>query len=384
MHLRKDEHKLKRWKSSLMGLLVATTLVTTVSAHGHTGDPIPPVPTVSPWAQAEVKKAQELELVPEYGLPEDYRTPITRQDFRMIAMEFVAAQEHYDRNCLENMISFYLGEKDEIGQLKNVFTDGNADDTKAYLLGVVEGRGNGIFDPEGLITRQEAAVMLTRAYGVCGGTLPKEGTEADFTDQEKIADWAKEKAVALSSWNVMKGMDDGSFAPEGQYSVEQCIVTFLRLYENAPVSRKHGNVTPIFTYEQGIGYMKSFLDGEIYKESFRLEGPVATLIRGELSGTMHDYSFLSFVYRDGGMKGVDLGVCNGIDMGYPDLDGRLKLENPHFSEDGKTFYCTVTISDETITYIPIEGHYFHEKGIYHISIDVDTCQYQLQKEALPK
>lgn len=151
------------------------------------------------------------------------------------------------------MVDRYLADKDDSGNYQNGFNDIiDPDDTLAFYLGVVQGRGNGIFDPNGLITRQEAAAMMTRAYGVCGGTLPKEATETRFPVHEKIADWAKESVSALTSWNVMNGMEAGSFSPEEQCTVEQCIVMFLRLYENAPVSRKNGNVTPRFTYEQGL------------------------------------------------------------------------------------------------------------------------------------
>lgn len=373
--------EMKLWKWSLTGILLITVLFSIASAHIHPGlDPIPTVPTVSPWAQEEVKKAQELGLVYYTDLPADYRSPITRQEFRKVAMNYVAMQVHSDRHALGSMVAFYLGEQNEHGHLKNVFRDGSEEDMEAYLLGVVTGRGNGLFDPNGLITRQEAAVMVTRAYGVCGGTLPKkEGTA--FEDEEEIADWASASAMALASWEVMNGMAYGSFLPEGQYSVEQCLVTFLRLYENAPVSRKNGNVKPLFTYEQGIEHLEeetksSKINQYGRSETLRVEGPLATFIRMDWGGTMHCTSALCFVYRDGGIRIVDLGVCNS----YMGLSPIKKLENPHFSEDGRTFFCTITLPKDVYG---LKNIFYHEKGIYHITIDVDTCQYQLQREALP-
>jgi hypothetical protein len=196
----------------------------------------------------------------------------------------------------------------------------------------VEGRGNGTFDPDGLITRQEAAVMLTRAYGVCGGTLPEEEVDTSFTDEERLADWAKESVSALATWNVMKGMDDGSFSTEGNYTVEQCIVTFLRLYENAPVSRKNGNISPLFTYEQSLMYVAN--RSNTNTEEYRLEGSASTFIRLDSGAVMHAGSFFYFVYRDGGVRRIHMSISDRA-LGF---SPNHKLDNSYYSEDGKNVF----------------------------------------------
>lgn len=53
----------------------------------HPDDPIPPAPTVSPWAQEEVKKAQDLGLVPDHQ-PKDYLVP--REQFTEVALTTAA------------------------------------------------------------------------------------------------------------------------------------------------------------------------------------------------------------------------------------------------------------------------------------------------------
>jgi hypothetical protein len=244
-----------------------------------------------------------------------------------------------------------------------------------YYLGLVQGRGNGLFDPEGLITRQEAAVMLTRAYGICGGKLPENTSETSFTDETETADWAKESARALSTWNVIKGMQDGSFSPNGHYTVEQCLVTLLRLYENAPVSRIKGNVKPLFTYEQAMDDVNGFIDPSL--PPLIIEGPVATFVRKEPGAYMRSAYHFYFVYRAGGALPVDLGVCSvpwGLSYGHV-------MEYPRFSEDGKTFLCTITLEKDAWGYLNEKTNQYpliHKKGVYHITVDVETLQYQLE------
>ena len=62
--------------------------------------------------------------------------------------------------------------------------------------GIVNGRSATTFDPEGLITRQEAAVMVTNAAKICMMKTDLDSTKmrdtlAQFSDYITIADWAK-------------------------------------------------------------------------------------------------------------------------------------------------------------------------------------------------
>ncbi len=66
----------------------------------------------------------------------------------------------------------------------------------ACSYGIVNGRGNGIFDPQGTITRQEAAVMTARAARLCGlkTDMDDSGVRmylSEFGDYTKTASWAK-------------------------------------------------------------------------------------------------------------------------------------------------------------------------------------------------
>lgn len=66
----------------------------------------------------------------------------------------------------------------------------------AHAYGVVNGRTKRVFDPDGTITRQEAAVMLARTARLCGlDTALTDGEVLDalapFGDYRMVGDWAK-------------------------------------------------------------------------------------------------------------------------------------------------------------------------------------------------
>ena len=67
----------------------------------------------------------------------------------------------------------------------------------ACAYGIVQGRRDGVFDPQGTINRQEAAVMTARAAALCGmdTALSADGIRqhiAEFTDYIQVIEWARE------------------------------------------------------------------------------------------------------------------------------------------------------------------------------------------------
>ena len=66
----------------------------------------------------------------------------------------------------------------------------------ASSYGLITGRGNGLFDPESSISRQEAAVMVTRAAKLCGMNTEMDAAAvrdmlAQFGDYVTISTWAQ-------------------------------------------------------------------------------------------------------------------------------------------------------------------------------------------------
>ena len=66
----------------------------------------------------------------------------------------------------------------------------------AYSYGIIKGVSESEFNPNGTITREEAAVMVTRAAKLCGmdtemDTIAVRDSLAQFFDYVKASDWSQ-------------------------------------------------------------------------------------------------------------------------------------------------------------------------------------------------
>lgn len=184
-----------------------------------------PEDTPSDWAREEVMAALQKDYVP-LALQSNYRTSITRQEFCTMIMTMLCAKKNMT-------LDQYLKSR-HVTLKKNPFTD-----TKdlyvqaACALGIVNGRGDGIFDPNSGITRQEAATMLTRAARGLGVTANRD--PMTFADSDDFAFWAEDSIAfitALAGWSgtlVMAGTGEDRFSPLDDYTREQSILTVYRL-----------------------------------------------------------------------------------------------------------------------------------------------------------
>ena len=174
-------------------------------------DPQPAGDQPSSWAAPQVNEAIAAGIVPD-TLQSGYTRPATRAEFCALAVEL-----------------YETVTGTEIAQ-RATFTD--TDDLnvqKMAGLGVVNGVGDGTFDPDGTLTREQAATMLVRLAEAMGHPLP-EGT-ASFADHASIASWAVDAVGRAQAAGLMGGVGDNTFSPQGSYTVEQSILTALRLYD---------------------------------------------------------------------------------------------------------------------------------------------------------
>ena len=95
----------------------------------------------------------------------------------------------------------------------------------------MKGDTDGNFRPNDLITRQEMAKTLVNAYRLKTGTIDIPVVEIMFTDQEQIDSWALESVQQATAMGLLKGMDNGSFAPLNSATRAQSATVIYRLLQ---------------------------------------------------------------------------------------------------------------------------------------------------------
>lgn len=287
-------------------------------------------PGVSGWAADEISEVLELGFIPD-NLQNHYSADITRAEFAEAAVRFLAMQFHI---TVDEVCSYYLNLSPppvtENGEPFRWFLDvENVYVTTAYLSGIVKGRGNGIFDPDSPITREEAAQMLYNTYRIYAEE--DSITFADlrhFSDCSAIASWAENAAAFVVEHDVMRGISEREFSPQTNYTREQCYVTFLRLYRNAPCSRLYNTAKNLWTYDEMI---EDIVNEYSYVSLYTCETETCTVLYGVYTAARTNGHRFWIVYKDGGRMQLR------EEFLYPD---HVFLENFVMNEDGTELYCT--------------------------------------------
>lgn len=191
----------------------------------------------SDWATNELFKAYEYNLIPEKLEEENLTLQISREEFAAVAVKLYEA----------------LSGKTATKGINPFKDTTDSDVLKAYNIGIVSGISANEFAPRAKLTRQEAAVMLTRVYkavNLTGWTLSTDNQfalnytkPAPFADDANIDDWAKDSVYFMVANGVIAGVGDNRFAPKNttaqeEYtgfanaSREQAIVISVRSFKN--------------------------------------------------------------------------------------------------------------------------------------------------------
>ena len=171
----------------------------------------------SDWAEPIIRQAEELGLITE-SAGADYQRQLTREEFCELAI---------------NMYEKRTG--DIVSVINNPFTDtDNPAILKAYWLGIISGVSNTRFDPDSLVTREQAAIIMVNAankleefYGdfLFWGymdTLPAE-------DSDAVSSWAIDFVKIAYANEFMRG-DGTNFNPAANISSQESITLILNIY----------------------------------------------------------------------------------------------------------------------------------------------------------
>ncbi|MEK5440098.1 MULTISPECIES: WG repeat-containing protein [Paenibacillus] len=186
-----------------------------------------PLDVPSAWAKDEVNQAISLQLVPKAQQIE-YSNSINRSDFSRLIVQLLEVKTGKSIDELLNSQGKSID--------NNIFYD--TKDRKilgAYALGLVSGTADGEYNPSGNITREEAAVILSRTAKFLG--IDSESSNITYSDQKMIASWAQGAVKLVSvikdssnSAQLMGSTGDNKFSPKISYTRQQAFISMKRLF----------------------------------------------------------------------------------------------------------------------------------------------------------
>ena len=215
-------------KGSAVIILVGEQKVATEEEPEVITPVLPENALISDWAITEFTQAYEAGLVTvELLNNNNYTRAITRSEFAHV---ICALLEEYGVSYED-----YLKKQGSDPELK--FIDTNADMKIEFVssCGIITGTSEQYFSPFDLLTREQAAVMLTRTFKYLKPKQAAKNVPA-FVDETLFSSWAKSEIYTVAGLTdsktgsaVMGGIGGGYFSPKTSYTVEQSLISAKRL-----------------------------------------------------------------------------------------------------------------------------------------------------------
>lgn len=292
----------KRILTIVVGLILILNTAN-VSVRAGSNDP-------SSWAQEEVLKAIEENIVPE-SLKSGYQYPIKRYEYVLIALELLELNN--DKITISKQYPFY-----------DIYGHEYEDEiVRAYNAGIINGNGDGTFRPDDLINRQEiSALVVNLVKRLQQITTVDTTSKYTYSDSAAISKWATSYINYCYNNKIMNGVGKDAngkdkIDPKGQATREQAIMLLYRLANNSELFK---------TFDLGtIPVINHQLDGSKTEESSVINDfakvfgqPLAKKLIEvskesgvEISSLAKDFVQINFV-NEGSITISDYG--NGVDV----------------------------------------------------------------------
>ena len=163
------------------------------------------------WALDYVRAGVSAGIVPR-NLQNNYNQPITRAEFAALA------------------VALYESRRGEITGRIHFDDTNDINVQKAAYRRIVNGRDGNNFDPNGTITREEAAALLARTADRLGRPMPRRAPT--FDDVIILpTHWSFYYIGQVQAAGVMQGVGPTFFSLSGQFTRQQSIIAIVRLHE---------------------------------------------------------------------------------------------------------------------------------------------------------
>ena len=125
---------------------------------------------------------------------------------------------------------------------------------KCYAAGILNGKGEGKMDPNGKITREEFLTMYARAVCISNGTDETEAKKVlkqkGYTDTNKVSDWAADAVSVLVEKGFVKGVSENKLAPKN--NIDRASVMSLLNQSISTYVGKDSKETTVTAKSEGI------------------------------------------------------------------------------------------------------------------------------------
>lgn len=199
----------------VIALIFVMNLSATYAASGY---------QPSAWASQQISICEKAGIIPQDFDSQPFARSITREDFCGLLIN----------TC--DVFGIAMPESPE----NHPFTDTtDAAVENSYMLGLVQGTAAGIFSPELPLTREMAAVAISRmlalfeSAGSPDDTPPMDSEEAAqilkqySTDCDQISEWAKADMAKVYSTGILSGTGGGRIDPKSKITREQAAIFSL-------------------------------------------------------------------------------------------------------------------------------------------------------------
>lgn len=166
----------------------------------------------SKWAYESISEAVKKRVL-NADMLNEFNKPITRADFCDILYNLV------QQKC----------EMDFDNEKKPIFVDTNKQSINFFAnVQIANGVGNNLFIPNGFLTREQAAVILSRTMNFfniqCDNHIEKK-----YNDSGCISEWAEKSVLDMQQLGIMIGDENGYFNPQNNCSKEEIITAIMRI-----------------------------------------------------------------------------------------------------------------------------------------------------------
>ena len=190
-------------------IIAALLLVLLVSSSGYAAE-------MSNWAVDEVNTAKKNGLLTETILKDDLREKINREEFCGI------------------IVNLYQKLTGNIARSPEILPFEDTDSipvAKAYSLGIVSGKSNGLFDPYDGVTREEMSKMIVNTLKAADCNLiTDDAVLLHYSDRNEISDWAYADMSLMVKYSIITGLSENLISPKTGASREQAVAMINRTY----------------------------------------------------------------------------------------------------------------------------------------------------------